>query len=399
MSATGWTNPIILQKFRERMNLQPEDVVNHAHTLSRLHFVPISEQQLYDWEHGVNSPDLEQLETLSEIYHCPVGYFFLEELPEIHLPLSYRGLAPEKEDKLSPLTQRTIRRFLEMSDWIATLIKEAVLTWDIKLEPAKNMAVEELVKRETERFGFSEQVRQQWKTTEEGYIWWRSKIEGLGVFCFEMKLEPGEIRGASRWIDSRYPFILVNHQDAEAATGRLFTLLHEYSHLLTSQEGIACDFRGRDADKWLETFANRFAARMLVSPEQLQDRLRRLGKLHFQQTWSDAELNALRDPFFVSRDVVAIMLQEMQLAPDGFYQIKRERWERIKPWGRGRAKRTLTKKERKAREIGRSAIDILLALENRQKLPLLDAAYALDMKVEKTTEFLQWARQVMPFNE
>ena len=137
---------------------------------------------------------------------------------------------------------------------------------------------------------------------------------------------------------------------------------------------------------------------MLVSPEQLREQLRQAGKLQFKETWSDAELDQLRRSFFVSRDVVSILLQEWQLAPADFYQRKREQWEQRKPWGRAKTRKPLKKNERKAREIGVSMVRVLLALENKHSLPYVDVAYALGMKVEKTREFLKWARSAMSTN-
>ena len=38
-------------------------------------FVQVTAEQLYAWELGEDEPELEQLETLSEVYQRPVGYF------------------------------------------------------------------------------------------------------------------------------------------------------------------------------------------------------------------------------------------------------------------------------------------------------------------------------------
>lgn len=386
-----WVKPEILRALRERAGLQYEEIEPQARKLERAHYAPITAQELENWERGLASPDLEHLETLSELYGVPVGYFFLDELPSEAFPLSYRGLASEKEGRLSPLTRQTLHRFVDLSDWLAALLEEHSIAWEVKIRPTPAQPLDRLVAQERERLGFSEQVRQQWQTAEDALNWWRGQVEAQGIFVFEMKLEPGEVRGASRWVASRYPFILINHQDIEAATGRLFTLLHEYAHLLTDLEGITCDFRGSE-----EPLANRFAARLLLPPEQFKQSLDQAGNLRRKETWSDAELDELRRPFFVSRDVVAIALQEMNLAPAEFYQKKREQWERRKPWGRPKAGRRLTKKERKVRELGLSTVRVLLALEQRQALPLMDVASTLDMKVEKALQFLKWARSEMP---
>lgn len=390
MSATNitdWVNPQVLRALRETLGFQYEEVEQQARRLRRARYAPITREQLEKWERGLALPDLEHLETLSELYGVPLGYFFLHELPTPILPLSYRGLASEKEGRLSPLTRQTLRRFVDLSDWMAALLEEHGISWEVNIHPMPARSPDQLVAQERERLGFSEQIRQQWQTAEDALIWWRRQIEAQGVFVFEMKLEASEVRGASRWVASRYPFILINHQDLEAATGRLFTLLHEYAHLLISKEGITCDFRGSE-----EPLANRFAANLLLPAELLKEALKQADKMRFKENWSDAELDELRRPFFVSRDVVAIRLQEMGLAPEEFYQKKREQWERRKPWGRPKTGKRLTQKERKLREFGLSGVRVFLELEKRNVLPLMDVASAMGMKVEKALEFLKWAR-------
>ena len=387
-----WVEPTVLRGLREQAGFQYEQVEQLARKLEQAHYTPVTQTDLEQWEKGLASPALEHLETLSEVYGYPVGYFFLRELPQLPFPLSYRGLAEGKESCLSPHTRRTLRRFLRLTEWIAFLIEEHGIDWQATLPPPVTASPEELAWRERERLGFSEEVRRQWVTADEAFQWWRQRIEAQGVFVLEMTLEPGEVRGASLWVAARFPFILVNHQDAEAATGRLFTLLHEYAHLLRHQDGVTCDFRGSGQEgQGMESFANRFAAQMLLPRQEFVQSLQEAGKMRFKKNWSDRALDDLRRPFFVSRDVVAIALQQLDLAPPDLYQRKREQWGSRKPWGRARAH--LTKKERKAREMGRSAVRVLLALQQQGALPALDVSIALDMKVEQVTEFLEWARR------
>ena len=356
-------------------------------------------QELAKWEEGSSQPELEHLETLSEIYQCPVGYFFMEQPPQESLPLSFRGLAQEKRATLSPETRRTLRRFCELAEWAANFIERLDIPWKSKIRPGEYAPGQELVERIVQEkrtyFGWTGDVRFHLEDDrEKAFRWWRKAIEAEGIFCFEMKLEPSEVRGASLWIDSRYPFILVNRQDVEAASGRIFTLLHEYAHLITAGEGVVCDFRGLRVGENPEPFANRFAARILLSPEELRQRLREIGQDYRHENWPDRILDEIRRPFMVSRDVVAIMLQEMELAPSNFYEKKRERWERRRPWGR--VGKRPTRKELKLREIGYSLTDLLVQYSEHPSFPWLDASYLLDMKVEKISEFIGWARKSKP---
>lgn len=382
---TSWVNPHMLRWAREQVRLPINEVGKLSKKLRG--YTAIEPHQLERWEKGEAEPELEHLETLSEIYVCPVGYFFLPHLPQEHQALSFRGLAREKQNRLTSLSRQTLRRFLTLAEWTVSVIEEAGIEWPIRIQPiSKRANLEELVARERERLGFGPQLRAQWQKPEEAFHWWRSRIESLGIFCFQMPLDPGDIRGASLWIQNRYPFILVNHYDVEAATGRLFTLLHEYAHLLTNRDGLVCDFRGAGGD--LEPFANRFAARMLLSYDELKKRLTELGQDRSRETWSDQILDEVRRPFFVSRDVVAIALQELALAPNDFYQRKREQWESRQPFGRGKGGRP-SRIEQKRRELGLSLTNLLTQAYKRHAISPIDVADIAGIKVEKIKQIVE----------
>ena len=78
----SWVNPEVLRQVRERRGLSLEEVASRSRALAAQCYAPISADDLRVWEAGEQEPDLEHLETLSEIYNCPVGYFFLDALPE-----------------------------------------------------------------------------------------------------------------------------------------------------------------------------------------------------------------------------------------------------------------------------------------------------------------------------
>lgn len=399
VSPTRWVSPTVLKWAREQVGLSYQDVEALSRQLGK-YYARIPADLLEAWERGTSEPDLEHLETLSEIYVRPVGHFFLPEPPQETTPLSFRGLVQDKEDRLSPLSKQSLRRFLDLAEWTARIIEEHGIEWEVKIQPTKGgvkdfsplLDVEAWVRRERERLGYSPQARQSWADPDEAFVWWRRRIEAQGIFCFQMKLDPGDIRGASTWLETRYPFILVNHQDAEAATGRLFTLLHEYAHLISATSGLVCDFQGLD-----EPLANRFAAHMLISHDEVRQRLRESGEYGYRERWPDHLLDEIRKPFFVSRDVIAITLQEMKLAPEWFYQEKRARWDRRRPWGRRGRSRALTKRERKLRELGFSLMQVLSQPEVADKISLTDLSDVLEMKVEKVQGFLSWARSKTSF--
>jgi len=382
MPEVRWAVSSTLKKARERIGFTPEEVAKESQKLedSKKGYASIRVKDLIAWERGEAEPELEHLETLSEIYVCPVGYFFLEELPpeaDSLKEISFRGLS--RRD-LPPKTHQTLFRFKETAEWIVSLIKEHGVKWDVKVKKESKRNMGSIVSAQRRSLGFNEDVRGRWKEREDAFNWWRERIESLGVFCFKMKLEG--IRGASLWIDRKFPFILVNHQNIEAATGRLFTLLHEYGHLiLAEEEGVVCDFS--------EPLVNRFAALMLLTYQELERHLKELDIYRFREKWGDALLDKIREPFFVSRDVVAIMLENMELAPEGFYETKRKQWSRRRLGGRGSGgQRPL--RERKLSEIGFAASHFLLSLKREGLVSPLDLSEVLRMKTERVEEFFGW---------
>lgn len=406
-TATEWVTPEVLRAIRERTGLTLDAVEEQARRLARSQYALVTAQQVQQWENGLSLPDLEHLETLAEIYHCPVGHFF-SGLPASDAavgaaqfgPLSLRGLAEGKSQGLSPTTRQSLAQFVELADWFGAAIEQSGVAWEVRVSPLKDRPgdIASLARQQARRLGFSESVRQEWHSADDALQWWRRRIEDLGVFCFQLKLDPKDVRGAALWLHGHIPFILINHQDGEAATGRLFTLLHEYCHLLLPHgvPGVACDFRGGGGPGAVEPVANRFAARVLAPLEVVRSRLRQQGLDRFKDSWSDAELDRLRKPLFVSRNVMAISLEELRLAPAGLYRQKQSQWERRfgarRAWGRGR---NPTKKERKARQLASSAFRLLAALDEREMLPRLEAAYLLDTRVEKVAEFIQWSRKTL----
>ena len=415
-----WANPTVLRWARERLHLSPEAVEEEAKRLSdkkQASYSPITAQDLVRWEAGEAEPEMMELETLAEIYVCPVGYFFLDEPPEEELPLSFRALSKPRH-KLSSSTMRTLSRFYELAQWTADLIGELGVNWQVEIRPGEIRPdlehVQEIVsgledyrewrryregqvekfKNEEEQEGDEQRRRELWrKAREEAFQWWRWRIEQKGIFCFQMRLDPSEVRGAALWLEGRYPFILVNRRDSEAAAGRLFTLLHEYAHLLVSEKGFVCDLEeGDGAAERVERFCNRFASLMLVTPDEFRARLRELGLDRFRPQWGDRTLDRIRSTLMVSRDVVAIMLQNERLAPPDLYETKLKRWREAQREpsfyrGRGRKKQVVERLE----ELGFSLSTLLASQRDNPELSPVELSHILDLKIEKIGEFFELA--------
>ncbi|MBI2853028.1 MAG: ImmA/IrrE family metallo-endopeptidase [Chloroflexi bacterium] len=307
-----WANPAMLEWARASMGLNREDVEALA---------GIAAERIRAWEHAQEAPALSDLQGLAEIYDCPVGFLFLDSPPKERMLLDFRGLTADKIDSMSYETRVHLSEFLRLTDYLASLMEDLSLTHRVDIDAVGvDDPVETVAAREREKFGFTSEIRQRWATANEAFEFWRQAIESRGVFVFSLKLKASEVRGTSRWEAPHVPAILVNRADVELATGRTFTLLHEWAHLLIKRAGWACDFRGQAKGAVAERFANQFAAETLVPKIEFEAYLKNRNLNEKRARWGDVLLDGIRREFKVSRDVIAISLEERGFAPRGFYQ-------------------------------------------------------------------------------
>ncbi|GIW55600.1 MAG: hypothetical protein KatS3mg082_2004 [Nitrospiraceae bacterium] len=153
---TSWVQPETLRRLREDAGLSIEDTAAQSVKLKRAGFVPVTARQLQQWESGHGTPELEHLETLSELYSCPVGHFFLSETPEEEIALSFRGLAPGKEADFDATTRAGLRQFTELCTWFVTVLEEHGVDWQVGIpeSPPRPARPSQLAQRERRRLGF-----------------------------------------------------------------------------------------------------------------------------------------------------------------------------------------------------------------------------------------------------
>ena len=379
-----WTSPKILQWARIEIGLTEHEAAD---------LIDADPATIQSWERGTFAPSFDELRKLAEVYDCPLGYFFLEAPPATaQISLDYRGLDQTKMDRLRYETRRQLRQFVRLVDYAQTLIAALEIDWAVHVpEVDLRAAPAEAAADAVAALGLTPDARAAWSSSEDAFNGWRAAIEHQGVLVFCLKLDAGDLRGVSLWDTDCPPAILANHADVEAATGRIFTLLHEYGHLLLRKSGVVCDFRGSGEQQRIETFANKFAASALVPRNALEERLSALGFDHARPSWGEATLDTIREPFHASRDTILILLEEMRLAEEVTYWAKRAAWDRRQPFGRGQPKRGLTKARRRYREFGRNFSRLLRLADRSDTISRSELASLVDMKVERVEEFLDLA--------
>jgi Zn-dependent peptidase ImmA (M78 family) len=120
------------------------------------------------------------------------------------------------------------------------------------------------------------------------------------------------------------PAVFVNSKDVKPA--RIFTLVHEFVHLLLGSEGISnlnISERSRSAEQRLEVFCNAVAGETLVPRSDLTRSLRTMA----QADDLDSTIRTLADSYSVSREVIARRLADINYITRECYREKREKYQ------------------------------------------------------------------------
>jgi Zn-dependent peptidase ImmA (M78 family)/DNA-binding XRE family transcriptional regulator len=283
------------------------------------------------WETGEKHPTLKQLRELSVFLKRPFAAFFLPTAPqESPMPADFRTLPA---DSKKPFTEKTLlalrraRRLQSLSRELASDLSDRS-SFEIETFTLAD-DVRSLADQIRERLGVSVERQFEWKDEAEALSEWKRAAESCGVLVLELPFPISEGRAFSL-TDDDYPVIVLNSGDS--LNGRIFSLFHEFGHLLLGQDGI-CDFS--EEGKAIEQFTNRFAGEFLVPRPALLRQL--VVQSHIGEEWEDDELQALGRQFKVSREVILRRMLITGSTTRTFYEKKRAEWEashrQIKPSG------------------------------------------------------------------
>jgi Zn-dependent peptidase ImmA (M78 family) len=159
-----------------------------------------------------------------------------------------------------------------------------------------------------------------WRTPSDALDTWREALEKSGVLVFQFSLGKEGCRGFSLW-DDHAPLIAVNTTWSDSA--RIFSLFHEYGHLLTRTNSACLETRGRrlsSEDDETERWCERFAAAVLIPRDDLLRFLQ--ARLGWRSGQSIRDLNSAKrisSHFKVSLRASVLRLIELGLATWSLY--------------------------------------------------------------------------------
>jgi Zn-dependent peptidase ImmA (M78 family) len=272
------------------------------------------------------TPSIAQLRKLGEVYKRPIAVFFLAEPPQgFAAHREFRrlaGILPGKEspELLLALRWAVFRREAAME--LYRLTGETPHRLRSVLHPG--MDAEEAGQQIRELLGVTWRGQTEWGSAYEALNAWRSAMEAKGALVFQSSgVELGEMRGTCI-PDQPLPVILLNSKDAPH--GRIFSLLHEFAHVLLHAGGHQTSrmVGSRSPEEQpLEVAANAFAAAALLPAHSF---LETAGRYAGVAQGDDDALRRLAQKVKVSPEVILRRLVTLRKAPEGIYRRKRDAW-------------------------------------------------------------------------
>lgn len=368
--------PSVLKWARESLNLELTDAAKK---------IGVKVSKLSDWESGTSSPTIGQLRKAAGVYKRPLAVFFLSDPPRDFDALrDFRRLPDPTQATPSPKLNLEIRR--------AQMRRETALELALGLgiDPPRIQTTRSDVRdsahlaAEARRIlGVSLEEQCGWRDRYEALHGWIAALERAGTLVFQtgaVALE--EVRGFSISADV-YPVVVINAKDSPR--GRVFTLIHEFAHVLLNRGGL-CDLhttpRVRSREEEIEMFCNQVAGEFLLPTTEFLEEPIVAGKAA-RATWDESEIRQLAEKYSVSQEVVLRRLLTLGRVSQRFYQQRRQ--ELVEAYRRQAERRQggfVPYHVLKTRDLGRAFIRLVLEAYHTETINSSDVAEMLGVKLK-----------------
>lgn len=251
-----------------------------------------------------------ELQKLAKKYRLPEATLAMPEPPPVPpQPEDFRTLEG-RDPSLSIKTREAIStaqdRQLQLSD-IREALDEPPAPPLVQLALTEDAAA--AAQRERARLEFTAARQTELADAHSIFGDLRERFEAQGVSVYVLQFPLADCRGFSLLSPEIAPTIVVSTKETEWSA-RNFTLVHEYAHLLLRRPGISDERGGNRVERWCNSFAAEF-----LMPRALIAQL-------FRASEDDPHYSDLRRraaALGVSQQALALRLQELRIAPAGYY--------------------------------------------------------------------------------
>jgi Zn-dependent peptidase ImmA (M78 family)/transcriptional regulator with XRE-family HTH domain len=279
--------------------------------------IGVSIETLERWKSGDPKPTLTQARRLAAKLHRPLASFLLPSPPPSRpLPVEFRKPIGQQRE-LSPKERRHVRRaarLQEILSWVAT-----ELSMSLSKTPSASLSESpvSVAQRARDLIDVSTSSQMDWPSSSSAFDNWRAALESTGHIVFLFSLGKDSCRGFSIW-DDYAPVVAINTAWNEEA--RIFTLFHEFGHLITRTssacvESIRTSANADPVERWCE----RFAADLLMPSSAIEASLVQYGWRPGDSITSLSLASRIARRFKVSLRAAVIRLIELGTATWNLY--------------------------------------------------------------------------------
>jgi Zn-dependent peptidase ImmA (M78 family) len=234
--------------------------------------IDVSERLVRSWCNGAQKPiiPLTKVEQLSEMFRRPLAAFLLSQPPkEPSLPKDFRR-HPDSDTGYSKELLLVIRKARRIQEIHHELTDNLSIPSRVPLKiRILNEDPEKVARQERERSGIRIYGDSAGITPVKAFDIWREWLESQNISVLKIKMPVDDARGFSLTDGEPY-VIVVNSADADRA--RLFTLFHEYAHILLNMP-VVCNQGENDLEEYVgvERWCNHFAGAFLAPQEEIEE--------------------------------------------------------------------------------------------------------------------------------
>lgn len=369
---------------RESMNLDQETAAKRANcTLKNLSL----------WENGELSPTMNQLRSLAKVYSRPVGALMLPEPPVEDTPHEsipdFRNLENQANVIPAALQQAIVRARQQREDLleISDLLHEDESNSRLKFSFSDRDTAEHISLQIRELLDFHSFPPQTFNHPENFLRALVKKVEDLGILVIQVQRVPVEVMRGFSLAEDRYPIVGLNGGDWPR--GKIFTLLHELTHIGIRNSGL-CDL-SQDVDSRIERLCDSVAASVLMPRESFLQ-----ASARYNPPYTGEEMVELGKIFGASGESAMLRLVELGKASwDKYFELRPRFYEAYREYKiKEKAKQTSDAPiyyALKTRDLGRPFIRKVVQAYGEDVISSRDLATMLQVKFEKVPKLVQSA--------
>ena len=373
--------PRVLKWLRESSGWKIEEVSEKLNT---------TPEAVTELESGKKRPTLRQLKDLSSSFKRPLSSFLLSEpKKEKPLPKDYRFL-PNKQDVFDKKTILAIRRSRSLQKLGMDLSSNIGSETGPKIKAAsQNSDPGAVASQYRELFGLTREMQEGFRDAYMLFNYLRDALEDANIMVFQFSMPVEDARGFAL-VDESPAVIVVNSQDSIEA--RLFTLMHEFGHILLGETVIDMPRESPAVRDHIEKWCNAFSSSFLLPAQVAKDLF---GEKRKQLTETET-LSALSKKCKVSKAVLLYKMLDLRYISRSQFDDALGRRGHAKEAEKNRSKNKKTiisPDQRCLSQVGSKFVSLVADNFDRRLITYADALNYLSIKSRNFEKVLAKARK------